>query len=351
MRATAAAALINHDLLCTMTQFQPGVAPHLRPFLRFISDHYIHCGLHPRHSSVRPSSLLPRDYAFLVVHLEAFGAIFSPWLHVHGVHALPRLLALDERLHEITVYFAIRDQVMPLVQYLHATHRLQTTERPTTIAAWMGSLSVVEYLHRYDDDDDASSSSFTASTMDIAARRGHLDVVAFLHRHRSEGCSTHAMDAAAWHGHLQVVQFLHHHRTEGATTLAMDEAAANGHLQVVQFLHTHRTEGCTARAMTRAAAHGHLEVVRFLLDHRPKDMLALRAADYSHRDRVIACLCEGHSVKVGPSDVRTASRHVDSACFVEEPQEHYIEGEMSWEDQLAELHVWSSGWSRTTAPR
>ncbi|KAF0682916.1 Aste57867_25004 [Aphanomyces stellatus] len=258
----ATSVLLSSDTLGLITRFQVGAPYDLRPFKKFIYDHYINRGVNPRHSSVCPNFLMTRDYDFLWLQIKAFEAIFLPWLTEHGVTALPRLFRLDSRLHEVTMHYAIGHEHMAVFDYLHTTNNLHTFLPTTAIAAWTGSLQIIRYLH------ERSAGEFIPAIMNWAARRGMLHIVRFLHDHRTEGCTDQALDLASWEGHFETVKFLHTHRTEGCTTMAMDQAATFGHLDVVQFLHEHRTEGCSKHALDNAASRGHLEVVKFLHTHR-----------------------------------------------------------------------------------
>ncbi|CAK4574294.1 unnamed protein product [Aphanomyces euteiches] len=247
------------DVLQQIVAFQPGYAQDLWPFVAFLRAHYINRGVRPRHSSVCPNSLLLRDYAFLKLQLDAFQAVFDPWFAQNDPADLERLFRVDARLFIVTLHHAIATEKMEIIVYLHETNQIHNnTLHPTAIAAWMGSLHVLKYLH------DHSLGDFKPGTMDLAAHQGHMHILRFLHENRSEGCSGNAMVSAAWQGHLDVVQFLHTERHEGCTTAGMDEAASHGHLEIVEFLHKYRREGCTTRAMDSASAKGHLDVVKFL---------------------------------------------------------------------------------------
>ncbi|KAJ3095782.1 hypothetical protein HDU97_006547 [Phlyctochytrium planicorne] len=193
------------------------------------------------------------------------------------------------------------------------------------LAANMGELKVVEYLHEH------RLCRPTIHAMNFAAKEGHIEVVKWLDENTKAGCTTDAMDGAALCGHLDVVVYLNENRSEGCTLNAidwedayddedadddadddsdevadyilnhrpawftirgveaaidgnnwdmfirlldgnfetlspdlMDLAACLGRLNMIQYLHHNRRDGCTTFAMDDAAMKGHLDVVQFL---------------------------------------------------------------------------------------
>jgi len=119
---------------------------------------------------------------------------------------------------------------------------------------------------------------------DYTCFKGNYAIVQLLHESGAR-CTTNAMDMAAQMGHLDIVEYLHINRTEGCTTSAMDLAALGGYLEVVRFLHGNRMEGCTFKAIDNASTRGFLEIVQFLVANNYPYVNALKnAMEYSKKD-------------------------------------------------------------------
>ncbi|CAK4066561.1 unnamed protein product [Aphanomyces euteiches] len=272
------------DFLVAITRFQRGVYEDLRPLAAWI-DRTTCLAL--------PTFLHDNGQTSIYRIVQAFHAVFDPWLAastVDSAAALHRLFQCVHHLHLPALFhsivyrrldvlhvinersriasidnvldFAVRSGFDDVVRLLHSWGAQGCSTYAMDTAAHNCNLRLVEFLHAN------RSEGCTADAMDSAAWQGHLDVVRFLHSHRHEGCSERMMDWAAGNGHLNIVQFLDANRTNGCTTFAMDMAAERGHLHVVQWLHTNRTEGCTARAMAGALRNGHLAIIEYLKVHQ-----------------------------------------------------------------------------------
>ncbi|KAF0713106.1 Aste57867_4514 [Aphanomyces stellatus] len=294
----SASVLANPNLVTTLTAFQGGIYPDMRPFLslRGTFDAAAYCEGRRRD-----------DWPALI----AVGDCLATWLDHRSLADVPLLLTLLPFLRDMVAAVAIHQRCpflaaavdLALVHPSIISHGMHQAcvggnvsmlrlfyphlGRPWTFhdegSVLHGrSVHVLSYL-------SAHGVLFTSESMDRAALYNCLHIVMWLHTHRTEGCTTDAMDYAAQAGHLEVVQFLHTHRTEGCTTNAMDWAASHGHLEVVQFLHQHRLEGCTTNAMDGAAGNGHLEIVQFLHRHRTEG-------------------CTTHAMDDAPIDTKDAHR-------------------------------------------
>ncbi|KAF0684079.1 Aste57867_23925 [Aphanomyces stellatus] len=270
------------DMFLTITQYQPGTAPHMKPFMQFIFDHHINTGVNPRHEDTCPTDLLTRDYPFLLEQMAAFGRALDPWFAHHGLDGIPRLIRTDERLRIAVLFYTILHNNVTLFAFLRRQKKaLYCFPHYTRIAAWMGSLPILQYIQAHGIGD------WGPAIIDWAAYQGNLEVIQWLHATRNDGCTTQAMDGAARYGHQHVVEWLHHNRTEGCTTIALDQAATYGYTELVQWLHVHRTEGCTKVALDYACYRGHTAIVEFLLAHRsegqvPAAMVSAACAGHVH---------------------------------------------------------------------
>ncbi|KAJ3416996.1 hypothetical protein HDV05_007478 [Chytridiales sp. JEL 0842] len=133
-------------------------------------------------------------------------------------------------------------------------------------AAAYGHLEVVQYLHKYCDENYVWDDNDAKYSLSVAASRGHLEVVKWLSQYETYHVDETTMDDVARNGHLHVLQWLHQNRSEGCTANAIDSAAECGHSDIIRWLYDNRREGFTSDAISKAFANGHIDIVSWLLE-------------------------------------------------------------------------------------